>query len=65
VTGRWIGRGLYMTGRIRSVFSVCAYFSVMIGRAAHPVTVDRTRPVIQGAYYTLIGRWHCGIRSVL
>jgi hypothetical protein len=36
----------------------------MIGRAARPVTYYRTRPVIQGAYYTLIGRWHCGVRSV-
>jgi hypothetical protein len=28
----------------------------MIGREAHLVTVDRTRPVIQGAYWTLTGR---------
>jgi hypothetical protein len=58
-------RGLCMTGRVRSVFSVCAFFSLMIGRAARPVTIDRTRPVIQGAYWTLIGRWRCGVRSVL
>jgi hypothetical protein len=64
MTGRWTGRGLCMTGRVRSVFSVCAVFSLMIGRAARPVTDDRTRPVIQGAYWTLIGRWHCGVRSV-
>jgi hypothetical protein len=37
----------------------------MIGRAARPVTVDRTRLVVQGAYWTLTGRWHCGVRSVL
>jgi hypothetical protein len=65
VTGRWTGRGLCMTGRVRSVFSVCACFSLMIGHAARPVTDDRTRPVVQGAYWTLIGRWHCGVRSVL
>jgi hypothetical protein len=58
------GRGLCMTRRVRSVFSVCAIFSLMIGRAARPVTDDRTRSVIQGAYWTLIGRWHCGVRSV-
>jgi hypothetical protein len=27
--------------------------------------IDRTRPVIQGAYWTPTGRWHCGVRSVL
>jgi hypothetical protein len=59
------GRGLCMTGRVRSAFSVCACFSLMIGRAARPVTVDRTRPAVQGAYWTLTGRWHCGVRSVL
>jgi hypothetical protein len=65
VTRRWTGRGLYMTGRVRSVFNVCACFSLMIGRAARPVTNDRTCPVVQGAYWTLIGHWHCGVRSVL
>jgi hypothetical protein len=65
VTGRWTGRGLCLTGRVRSVFSVCTCLSVLIGRAARPVTVDRTRPVDQGAYWTLTGRWHCGVRSVL
>jgi hypothetical protein len=57
VTGRWTGRGLCMTGRVWSAFSVCAFFKLMIGRAA--------RPVVQGAYWTLIGRWHCDVRSVL
>jgi hypothetical protein len=65
VTGRWTRRGLYLTGRVQSVFSICACFSLMIGRTAHPVTVDRTCPVIQGAYWTPTGRWHCGVRSVL
>jgi hypothetical protein len=58
VTGRW-------TGRVRSAFSVYACFSLMIGRASCPVTVDRTRLVVQGAYWTPTGRWHCGVRSVL
>jgi hypothetical protein len=65
VTGRWIERGLCMTGRVRSAFSVCACFSLMIGRAARPVTVDRTRPVVQGAYWTQTRRWHCDVWSVL
>jgi hypothetical protein len=65
VTGRWTGRGLCMTGRVRSTFSVCACFSLMIGCAARPVTVDRTRPVVQGAYWTPFRHWHCGVRSVL
>jgi hypothetical protein len=58
-------RGLCMTGRVRSVFSICAVFSLMIGREARPVTVDRTRPVVQGAYWTLTGRWHYSVRSFL
>jgi hypothetical protein len=65
VIGRWTGRCPCLTGRVRSVFSVCACFSLMIGRAARPVTVDRTRPVVQGAYWTPTGRWHYGVRSVL
>jgi hypothetical protein len=65
VTGRWTGRGLCLTGRVRSVFSVCACFYFWSDTVARPVTVDRTRPVVQGAYWTLTGRWHCGIRSVL
>jgi hypothetical protein len=65
VTGRWAGRGLCMTGRVRSAFSVCACFRLMIGRVARPVTNDRTRPIVQGAYWTPTGRWHYGIRSVL
>jgi hypothetical protein len=52
-----------MTGRVRSVFNVCAFFSSMIGREARPVTDDRTRPVVQGAYWTLTGRWHCRVQS--
>jgi hypothetical protein len=37
---------------------------VLIGRAARPVTCDRTRPVVEGAYWTLTGRWHCRVRSL-
>jgi hypothetical protein len=29
-----------------------------------PVTIDRTRPIIVGAYWTLTGRWHCGVRFI-
>jgi hypothetical protein len=65
VTGRWTGRGLYLTGRVRSAFSICACFSLLIGRATRPVTINRTRLVVQGAYWTPTGRWHCGVRSIL
>jgi hypothetical protein len=33
----------------------------MIGREARPVMYDRTRPVVMGAYWTLIG---CQVRRV-
>jgi hypothetical protein len=36
---------------------------VVIGRGAYPVTYDRTRPIVEGAYWTLTGRWHCRVRS--
>jgi hypothetical protein len=52
-----------MTRRVRSVFSICVIFSSMIGREARPVTDDRTRPIVQGAYWTVTGRWHCRVRS--
>jgi hypothetical protein len=35
-----------------------------VGRGPRPVTVHRTRPVVQGAYWTPTGRGHCGVRSV-
>jgi hypothetical protein len=38
-------------------------FARSIGRAARPVTRDRIRPVVEGAYWTLTGRWHCRIWS--
>jgi hypothetical protein len=36
---------------------------VMIGRWARPVTYDRMCPVIEGAYWTQTGRWHCRVWS--
>jgi hypothetical protein len=33
VTGRWTGRGLCLTGRVRSVLSVCACLGILIGRS--------------------------------
>jgi hypothetical protein len=32
VTGRWTGRGLCLTGRVRSVLNGCACLSLLIGR---------------------------------
>jgi hypothetical protein len=32
VTGRWTGRDLYLTGRVRSVLRVCARVGLLIGR---------------------------------
>jgi hypothetical protein len=32
VTRRWTGRGLCLTGRVRSVHSVCARLGLLIGR---------------------------------
>ena len=50
--------------RVRS----CAQWDLqntrMIGRAARPVTHDRTRPIVEGAYWTLTGRGHCRVRSL-
>jgi hypothetical protein len=65
VTESWTERGLCLTGRVRSAFSVCMCFSLLIGRAAHPVTTDWTCPVVEGAYWTPTGRGHCGVRLVL
>jgi hypothetical protein len=36
---------------------------VMIGHEARPVTHDRMRPIVEGAYWTLTGHWHCRVRS--
>jgi hypothetical protein len=64
VTGRCTGRGHGMTRRVWSVFSVCTVFSLMIGRAARPVTDDQMRLIIQGAYWTLTRRGHCRVWSL-
>jgi hypothetical protein len=32
VTGRWTGRGLCLTGRVRSLLSACACLGILIGR---------------------------------
>jgi hypothetical protein len=39
-------------------------FARSIGGMARPVTRDRTRPVVEGAYWTPTGRWHCRVRSL-
>jgi hypothetical protein len=36
---------------------------VLIGRAVRPVMYDWTRPIVEGAYWTLTGRWHYCVRS--
>jgi hypothetical protein len=50
--------------RVRS----CAQWKLqnarMIGRTARPVTHDRMRLIIEGAYWTLTGRGHCHVRSL-
>jgi hypothetical protein len=61
VTGGWTGRGLCLTGRIRSVFSICACLSLLIGRGG---TSGHDRPDAS-AYWTPTERWYCGVRSVL
>jgi hypothetical protein len=112
VTGRCTGRGLGLTGRVRSVLSSCqargfvtgrwsgltsasSQFScaqkenarparlvshgtgasgqasrrvessgVLIGRAARPVTCDRTRSIAVGAYWTPTRRQVQRVRSI-
>jgi hypothetical protein len=36
----------------------------MIRRVARPATHDRTRPIVEGAYWTQTGRGHCRVRSL-
>jgi hypothetical protein len=50
--------------RVRSGALSELQFARSIGRGARPVTHDRTRPVVEGAYWTLTGRWHCRVRSL-
>jgi hypothetical protein len=51
VTGRWTGRGLYLTGRVRSVFSVCACFSFLIRRGG---ASGHDRPDVSGRWENLL-----------
>jgi hypothetical protein len=50
--------------RVRSGAQKELWFARTIGRGAHPVTHDRTRPIVEGAYWTLTGRGHCRVRSL-
>jgi hypothetical protein len=50
--------------RVRSGALRELQFARSIGRSARPVTHDRTRPVVEGAYWTPTGRWHCRVRSL-
>jgi hypothetical protein len=45
VTGRWTGRGLYLTRRVRSVLSVRACLGILIGRCG---TSGHDRPDASG-----------------
>jgi hypothetical protein len=40
------------------------WFARMIVRGARPVTRDRTRPIVEGAYWTLTRCGHCRVRSL-
>jgi hypothetical protein len=50
--------------RIRSGTQRELKFATSIGRAARLVTRDRTRLVVEGAYWTLTGRWHYRVWSL-
>jgi hypothetical protein len=50
--------------RVRSGAQRELQFTRSIGRAARPVTHDQTRPIIEGAYWTPTGRWHCRVWSL-
>jgi hypothetical protein len=49
--------------RVRSGDQRKLKFARLIGRAVRSVTHDRTCLVVEGAYCTLTGRWHCRVRS--
>jgi hypothetical protein len=49
--------------RVRSCTQWKLQNARMIGRATRPVTLDRTRPIVEGACWTLTGRWHSRVRS--
>jgi hypothetical protein len=50
--------------RVRSGAQRELQFTRSIGRAARPVTRDRTRPVVERAYWTPTGCWQCRVRSL-
>jgi hypothetical protein len=54
---------LHRTGASGQVSRGAERSGVMIGRGAHPVMYDRTRPVMMGAYWTLTGRHVRRVRS--
>jgi hypothetical protein len=54
---------LHGTGASGQAFRRAENSEVVIRRAARPVTYDRTRPVVEGAYWTQTRRWHCRVRS--
>jgi hypothetical protein len=64
---RTLHRTLHRTRSLcdRRVRSGDQRFTRTTGRGARPVTGHRTRPVVQGAYWTPTGRGHCGVRWVL
>jgi hypothetical protein len=51
--------------RVRSGVQRELRFARTIEHEARPVTHDQTRPVIEGAYWTLTGRWHYHVWSLL
>jgi hypothetical protein len=51
VTKRWIGRGLCLTGRVRSVLRVCAHLGLLIGRGG---ASGHSRPDTSGQSRSLL-----------
>jgi hypothetical protein len=49
---------------IRSVTQRNLQFARTIGRAVRPVTHDRTRPIVEGAYWTQTGHGNYRVRSL-
>jgi len=56
----WHRRVRWPTVPARPVWRTVSH--VVFGRGARPVTHHRTRPVVQGAYWTRTGRGYCGVR---
>jgi hypothetical protein len=51
VIGRWTGRSLCLTGRVRSVFNICACFGFLIERGG---ASGRSRPDASGQSGSLL-----------